>query len=80
MILNHKTIIKLKKENEQLKEMLIKEHENFEKLYKLLEFYKDRCKLLEAAVTGGDIDFPNTEERGTGEQEQPINVSDIFES
>lgn len=80
MILNPKTILELKKENEQLKEMLIQEHENFEKAYKVLKFYKDRCKLLEAALTGGDIDFPNTEERGTGEQEQPINVSDIFES
>lgn len=73
-------IIKLKKENEQLKLMLIQKHENFEKLLKLLQCYKARCKLLEAAVTGGNIDFPNSEERGTGEQEQPLNVSDIFES
>ena len=80
MIPNPKMIIELKKENEQLKQMLIQEHENFEKAYKVLKFYKARCELLEAAVTGGDIDFPNSEERGTGEQEQPINVSDIFES
>lgn len=80
MIPNPKMIIELKKENEQLKSMLIQEHENFEKLLKLLQCYKTRCKLLEAAVTGGNIDFPNSEERGTGEQEPPINVSDIFES
>lgn len=78
--MNIKKIIELKKENEELKSMLIQEHENFEKLLKLLQCYKARCKLLEAAVTGGNIDFPNSEERGTGEQEQPLNVSDVFES
>lgn len=80
MILNPKTIIELKKENEQLKEMLIKEHENFEKLYKLLEFYKARCKLLEAAVNGGDIDFPNSNERGSADADTATDLSDIFES
>lgn len=78
--MNIKKIIEFKKENEELKSMLIQEHENFEKLLKLLQCYKARCKLLEAAVTGGNIDFPNSEERGTGEQEQPLNVSDVFES
>lgn len=78
--MNIKKIIELKKENEELKLMLTQEHENFEKLLKLLQCYKARCKLLEAAVTGGNIDFPNSEERGTGVQEQPLNVSDIFES
>lgn len=80
MIVNPKTIIELKKENEQLKIMLIQEHENFEKAIKLIQCYKARCKLLEAAITGGNIDFPNSKERGTGEQKQPLNVSDIFES
>lgn len=80
MILNPKAIIELKKENEELKSMLTQEHENFEKLLKLLQCYKARCELLEAAVTGGNIDFPNSEERGTGEQEPPVNVSEIFES
>lgn len=79
MKLNLNKIIELKEENERLKSMLIQEHENFKKLFKLLQCYKARCKLLEAAVTGGNIDFPNSEERGTGEQEQPLNVSDIFE-
>lgn len=78
--MNIKKIIELKKENEQLREMVKQSYENFEKAYKLLNFYKARCELLEAAVTGGNIDFPNSEERGTGEQEQPLNVSDIFES
>lgn len=78
--MNIKKIIELKKENEQLREMVKQAHENFEKAYKILNFYKARCELLEAAVTGGNIDFPNSEERGTGEQEQPLNVSDIFES
>lgn len=80
MKLKIETIIKLKNENEQLREMIIKEHENFEKLYKLLEFYKARCKLLEAAVTGGDIDFPNSEERGSADADTAANLSDIFES
>lgn len=80
MIPNPKMIIKLKKENEELKNMLLQEHKNFEEAFKLLKFYKARCELLEAAVTGGNIDFPNSEERGTGEQEPPINVSEIFES
>lgn len=78
--MNIKKIIELKKENEQLREMVKQSHENFEKAYKLLNFYKARSELLEAAVTGGNIDFPNSEERGTGEQEQPLNVSEIFES
>lgn len=80
MIPNLKKIIELKEENEQLKQMLIKEHENFEKLYKLLDFYKARCKLLEAAVTGGDIDFPNSNERGSADADTAADLSDIFES
>lgn len=68
-------IIKLKKENEQLKTMLTQEHVNFDMAYALLKFYKSRCEHLEAAITGGNIDFPNTEERGTGEQEQPHKCS-----
>ena len=80
MIPNLKKIIELKEENEQLKQMLIKEHENFEKLYKLLDFYKARCKLLEAAVTGGDIDFPNSDERGSADADTAADLSDIFES
>lgn len=80
MKVNLKKIVELKEENEQLKEMLIKEHENFEKLYKLLEFYKARCKFLEAAVTGGDIDFPNSNERGSADTDTATDLSDIFES
>lgn len=80
MILNPKTIIELKKENEQLKQMLIQEHENFEKAYKVLKFYKARCELLEAAVTGCDIDFPNFNERGSAEADTAANLSNIFES
>lgn len=80
MILNPKTIIELKKENEQLKSMLTQEHENFEKLYKLLQCYKARCKLLEAAVTGGNIDFPNSNERGSADTDTATDLSDIFES
>ena len=80
MILNPKTIIELKKENEQLKSMLTQEHENFEKLLKLLQCYKARCKLLEAAVTGGNIDFPNSNERGSADADTATDLSDIFES
>ena len=80
MKVNLKKIANIIEENKQLKEMLIKEHENFEKLYKLLKFYKARCKLLEAAVTGGDIDFPNSNERGSADADTAADLSDIFES
>lgn len=73
--MNIKKIIELKKENEQLREMVKQAHENFEKAYKILNFYKARCKLLEAAVTGGDIDFPNTDERGLGDGDTPSDLS-----
>ena len=78
--MNLKKIIELKKENEQLKEMVKQAHENFEKAYKLLNFYKARCELLETAVTGGNIDFPNSNERGSADADTAANLSDIFES
>lgn len=80
MKLNPKMIIELKEENEKLKEILIKQHDIIEKATKCCDMLEKENKMLRAALNAPDIIFPNSEERGTGEQEQPINVSDIFES
>lgn len=80
MIPNPKKIIELKEENEKLKELLIKQHEIIEKAVRNCDMLEKENKMLRAALNAPDVIFPNSEERGTGEQEQPINVSDIFES
>lgn len=80
MIVNPKMILELKTENEKLKAILIKQHDILEKAVRNCDLLEKENKMLRAALNAPDIIFPNSEERGTGEQEQPINVSDIFES
>lgn len=79
MIFNNdkKTIIQLNNKIIELK-AIIAGYENITKqAFELIKSLKKENAYLKTAITGNDINFPNSEERGTGDTETPNNFSDI---
>lgn len=75
-----KTIIELNNKILELR-TIIAGYENITKqAFELIKSLKKENAYLKTAITGNDIDFPNTEERGTGDTGTPTNFPDIFKS
>ena len=77
---NSRKVDSLQKENQKLKEITAQQQKNFELAWKLIQQQRAKIEMLETALKVRDLNFPNSEERRTGDQILPINISDIFES
>lgn len=72
-----KTIIELNNKILELK-TIIAGYENITKqAFELIKSLKKENSYLKTAIIGNDIDFPNSEERGTGDGDTPTDLSPL---
>lgn len=73
---NAKKIIELNKQIQELRTVIAGYEQVTKEAFKLIKSLNQENKYLKAAIAASDIDFPNSNERSSGDPVTPTNFTD----